>query len=61
MYKKLICILIMMLVLLSGLSVSKDFTSSVPKYKFGDTLEEQVQQLQKNPMIKRFKKKKKVI
>ncbi len=31
-----------------------DFTSRVPKYTFGDTLEEQEAQLKKNPMLKRF-------
>ena len=31
-----------------------DYTSRVPKYTFGDTLEEQEAQLKTNPMIQRF-------
>ena len=33
-----------------------DYTSAVPKYKFADTLEKQKEQLQNNPLLKRFKK-----
>ena len=33
----------------------EDYTSSVPRYTFADTLEEQEAQLKSNPLLQRFK------
>jgi len=54
--KMKICFIFFLVVGLHCSIGQKDFTSKVPEYTFGTTLNEQERQLENNPLIKRFEK-----